>query len=115
MVLTIGVVAYSMIFPEIVMENDEKLKPEEGFPASFEGVMKVLRDDEREVCMAIWKKGGTALQNDVRWMTGLSKVKTHRVVARLASRGVITVRKEDRRNRLSLAPWLCKNTKDKNP
>jgi len=115
MFLTVGVVAYAMIFPEIVLEKDEKINPEEGLLASFEGVMKVLREDERKVCMTLWKEGGTALQNDVRWTTGLSKVKTHRVVARLASRGVITVRKEDGRNRLSLAPWLCKNTEDKNP
>ncbi len=113
MFLTIGVVAHSMIFPEIVLGKDEKLNPEEGFQDSFEDVMKVLREDEKKVCMAIWKEGGTALQKDVRWMTGLSKVKTHRVVARLASRGVITVSKEDRRNRLSLASWLYKNSVDK--
>jgi len=114
MFLTIGVVAYSIIFPEILLEKDQKLNPEEGFLASFEGVMRVLREDERKVCMAIWKEGGTALQKDVRWVTGLSKVKTHRVVTRLASRGVIMVEKEDKGNRLSLASWLCKNTKDKN-
>jgi len=110
MFLTIGVVAYSMIFPEIVLEKDQNLNPEEGFLTSFEGVMKVLREDERKVCMALWKEGGTALQKDVRWITGLSKVKTHRVVARLASRGVITVDKGDKENRLSLASWLYKNS-----
>ena len=115
MFLTIGVVTYSIMFPEIVIEEDQKFNVEEGFPASFEGAMKVLREDEKEVCMAIWKEGGTALQKDVRWATGLSKVKTHRVVTRLASRGVITVRKEGNRNTLSLASWLYKNTSDKNP
>ena len=114
MFLTVGVVSYSIIFPGIVLEKDQKFNAEEGFPASFEGAMKVLREDEKEVCMAIWKEGGTALQKDVRWATGLSKVKTHRVVTRLASRGVITVRKEGNRNTLSLASWLYKNTSDKN-
>ena len=114
MFLTIGVVAYLMIFPEIVLETDQRPNPEEGLPDSFEGVMKVLREDEKKVCMAIWEEGGTALQKDVRWTTGLSKVRTHRVVARLASRGVVIVSKEDRRNRLSLAPWICKNTQEKN-
>ena len=113
MFLTIGIVAYSIIFPEIMVESDGKFNPEEGFPDSFEDVMKVLREDEKEVCMAIWKEGGTAMQKDVKWMTGLSKVKTHRVVSRLASRGVITVSKENRRNRLSLAPWLSRNTQEK--
>jgi len=114
MFLTIGVVTYSIIFPEIVLDKDQKLNDEEGAPASFEGAMKVLREDEKEVCMAIWKEGGTALQKDVRWATKLSKVQTHRVITRLASRGVITVRKEGGRNRLSLASWLYKNTSDKN-
>lgn len=111
MFLTVGVVAYSIIFPEI-MPEDQKLNSEEGFPESFDAVMKVLREDERQVCMALWKEGGTALQKDVTWMTGLSKVKTYRVSKRLASRGVITVSKDGRLNRLSLAPWLHKNTED---
>jgi len=114
MFLTIGVIAYSIIFPEIVLEKNQKLNSEEGFLTSFEGVMRVLREDERNVCMALWKEGGTALQKDVRWITGLSKVKTHRAVARLASRGVIMVEKGDKGNRLSLASWLYKNTRDKN-
>ena len=114
MFLTVVIVAYSIIFPEIVFE-DEKIGLEEGFPSSFEGVMKVLREDERKVCMAIWEEGGTALQKDVRWATKLSKVQAHRVVARLASRGVIIIRKEGNRNTLSLASWLCKNTAEKNP
>ena len=114
MFLTIGVIAYSIIFPEIVLEKNQKLNSEEGFLTSFEGVMRVLREDERNVCMALWKEGGIALQKDVRWITGLSKVKTHRAVARLASRGVIMVEKGDKGNRLSLASWLYKNTRDKN-
>lgn len=114
MFLTIGVVTYSIMFPEIVLE-DEKLNFEEGFPSSFEGVMKVLREDEKKVCMAIWEEGGAALQKDVRWATKLSKVRTHRIVARLASRGILSVTKEGNRNKLSLASWLYKNTSDKNP
>jgi len=116
MFLTIGIIAYLMIFPEIALEKDQKLNPpEEGFVAQFEDVMKVLREDERKVCMALWKEGGTALQKDVRWVTGLSKVKTYRVVSRLASRGVIAVEKNGKENRLLLAPWLYKNSTDKNP
>ena len=114
MFLTIGVVAYCTIFPEIVVEEAQPLTPEEGLSDSFEDVMKVLREDEREVCKAIWKAGGTAMQNAIRWATGFSKVKTHRVVARLASRGVVKVTKEGRRNRLSLVPWLYKNAQTAN-
>jgi len=114
MFLTLGIVAYSIIFPEIMIEEGENLNVEEGFPSSFEGVMKVLREDEKKVCMAIWEEGGTAMQKDVRWATKLSKVQAHRVVARLASRGVISVRKEGNRNTLSLASWLHRNTSDKN-
>jgi uncharacterized membrane protein len=115
MFLTLGIVAYSIIFPEIMIEEGENLNVEEGFPSSFEGVMKVLREDEKKVCMAIWEEGGTAMQKDVRWATKLSKVQAHRVVARLASRGVIIIRKEGNRNTLSLASWLNKNTAEKNP
>ena len=113
--LTIGVIAYSIMFHEIAPEKDQQLNSEEEFPTSFGAVMKVLSEDERKICMAIWKEGGTALQKDVKWRTGFSKVKIYRVTERLASRGVITVTKEDRRNRLSLASWLYKSTKDMNP
>lgn len=115
MFLTIGVITYLMIFPAIVLEKDQKLNLEGGSLTSFEGVMKVLHEDERKVCMALWKEGGTALQKDVKWITGLSKVKTHRAVTRLASRGVVTVEKKDKENLLSLASWLYKNNADKNP
>ncbi len=113
MFLTIGVVTYSVIFPET---SEEKQKPssEEGFSAAFQAVMRVLQEDEKEVCRAILKEGGTVLQKDVRYMTGLSKVRTYRVSKRLTDRGVITISKDGRLNRLSLAPWLCQNTKDKN-
>ena len=103
------------MFHEIAPEKDQQLNSEEEFPTSFGAVMKVLSEDERKICMAIWKEGGTALQKDVKWRTGFSKVKIYRVAERLASRGVITVTKEDRRNRLSLASWLYKSTKDMSP
>lgn len=116
MFLTVGIITCLMIFPEIVLEKDQKLNPpEEGFVDHFEDVMKVLREDERKVCMALLKEGGTALQKDVRWVTGLSKVKTYRVVSRLANRGVIAVEKNGKENRLLLAPWLYKNSANKNP
>jgi hypothetical protein len=115
MFLTVGIITYLMILPEIVLEKDQKLNSEEGFVDHFEDVMKVLREDERKVCMALLKEGGTALQKNVRWVTGLSKVKTYRVVSRLASRGVIAVEKNGKENRLLLAPWLYKNSANKNP
>lgn len=114
MFLTIGVVTYSLIFHETVPEEEQRLDSEEGFSAAFQAVMRVLQEDEKEVCRAIWKEGGTVLQKDVRYMTGLSKVRTYRVSKRLANRGVITSSKDGKLNRLSLAPWLYQNTKDKN-
>lgn len=114
MFLTIGVVTYLMIFPKVAPEEEHEFNREEGSSKAFEAVLKVLREDEKKVCEAIWKEGGTVLQKDVRWMTGLSKVRTYRVGKSLASRGIITVSKDGRLNRLSLAPWLYGNTTDKN-
>lgn len=112
MFLTIGVVTYSIIFPGITVGEDDESNSQDGLSASLSGVMRVLREDERDICMAIWKEGGTALQKDVRWTTGLTKVKTHRAVTRLVGRGVITVRKEGNRNKLLLASWLFKSIPD---
>ena len=112
MFLTIGVVAYLIVYPEIVLGVNKNFNSEQQHSSSFEDVMKVLREDEKKICLALQKEGGSAMQNDVRWATGLSKVKTHRVVARLAGRGVIRVVKEGRKNRLSLASWLYVTSKN---
>ena len=51
---------------------------------------------------------GKYLQKYIRKEAGLSRLKTHRVVARLAERGLITLEKTGNTNEVRLAEWLKK-------
>jgi len=70
--------------------------------------LRVLNEDERKVIEALVAEDGTMLQKDIRWKTGLSRVKTHRILFRLAKRGIVSAEKYYNTNRITLADWLTK-------
>jgi uncharacterized membrane protein len=49
---------------------------------------------------------GKYLQKFIVKETGLSKLKTHRIVSRLAERGIVTAVSSGNTNEVSLSPWL---------
>jgi len=114
------VVGYRIAFPEIKTEKTEQVegKVAEGAEPvervqSLNAVMHVLSEDERKVVEAVASAGGEAmLQKDIRWKTGLSRVKVHRVLARLSQRGIVKVEKYYNTNKIALADWLTKTTKE---
>ncbi len=105
LVVVIAIVAYVAIFPEIKTASSLRnyTAPTQG---GFDAVMRVARPDEREVLEALRTSGGICLQRDITLKTGLTKLKTHRIVARLAERGIVVVRKQGKTNEISLADWL---------
>jgi len=74
-------------------------------------VLRVLNDDEKKVIKTLVAEGGTMLQKDIRWKTGLSRVKTHRILFRLAKRGIVSAEKYYNTNKITLADWLTKEKK----
>ena len=64
------------------------------------------RADERKVVDALLKSGGSMLQKDISWKTGFSRVKTHRVLARLIRRDVVASEKYYNTNRITLSNWI---------
>ena len=50
------------------------------------------------------------LQKDIRWKTGLSRVKTHRILHRLAKRGIVSAEKYYNTNKITLADWLTRES-----
>jgi len=112
LVVAVGVLGYALIFPELA---DEKSKQEpssipmvEKEEPALDAVLRVLNDDERKVIETLVAGGGTMLQKDIRWKTGLSRVKTHRILFRLAKRGVVSAEKHYNTNKITLADWLTK-------
>lgn len=69
-------------------------------------VMRVVKPDERTALQLLKTRGGICLQKDITNMTGLGKLKTHRIVARLAERGIVEVKKAGNTNQISVPAWL---------
>ena len=103
-----GVVYYAA-FPEIRTGSGAAVPAAvaEAEPQMSWGVlMRTSKPEERKVLEVLASHGGTYLQKFVVKESGLSKLKTHRIVSRFAERGVISVKKSGNTNEVSLAPWL---------
>ena len=108
-ILGIAGVAYFFFFPEIrntsqisqTMVNQEKRNP-----SSYESVLKTLNEDEQKVLNVLKKHNGKYLQKNIRNEAKLSRLKTHRVLARFAERGIVTLQKSGNTNEVTLAEWL---------
>ena len=69
-------------------------------------VMRVVKPDERVALEVLRNSAGVCLQKDITYKTGLSKLKTHRIIARLAERGIIQVRRVGKTNEIRVPSWL---------
>ena len=113
LVLVVAVLGYALVFPEL---SDEKPKQKpsvqtvEKEESALDAVLRVLNDDERKVIEILVAEEGTMLQKDIRWKTGLSRVKTHRILFRLAKRGIVSAEKYYNTNKITLADWLMKES-----
>jgi len=114
LVVAVAVLGYSLIFPEFTGEKPKQeafSKPAvEKEETALEAVLRVLNEDEKKVIETLVAGGGTMLQKDIRWKTGLSRVKTHRILFRLAKRGVVSAEKYYNTNKIALADWLTKKS-----
>jgi uncharacterized membrane protein len=106
-------VAYYLVYPQIRMGTLQQppvtLTTAEGSDISaYESVSKTLTNEEREVISALQNHNGTYLQKYIKAETGLSRLKTHRIIARLANRGIVSLEKVGNTNQVTLADWLNK-------
>jgi len=104
---SVGLLAYLALFPEIKETPPaEKMLPKEPEPQSLSTIVKVLREDERKVVELLTEAGGTMLQRDIARKTGFSRVKTHRILHRLAGRRIVNASKHYNTYQITLADWL---------
>lgn len=103
--------AYAIAYPSIKYSTNSSR--EDALPTAasasvdpMEIVMRVVRPDERRALEILRSSGGTCLQKDITYKSGLSKLKTHRIVARLAERGIVEVRKVGKTNEITVPAWL---------
>ena len=69
-------------------------------------VLKTLKPEERSIVNVLDAHGGTYLQKYITREAGLSRLKTHRVVAALSERGIVQVEKYGNTNQVKLAKWF---------
>ena len=119
-VTVVGVsgLVYSFAFPEIktsralnqTIVSSNKISVSEKAPEKvatpFESELKTLTNDERKVIEVLSAHNGRYLQKHIRNDTGLSRLETHRIVARLAEHGVVSLEKTGNTNTVLLANWL---------
>jgi uncharacterized membrane protein len=89
--------------PEVKVEQEQKAAC-----TPLESIVKTLSDEERKVIEVLNAHNGKYLQKYIRNEAGLSRLQTHRIVARLAERGIVTLRKTGNTNQVLLADWLKK-------
>jgi len=69
-------------------------------------VLRTLKPDERRVVGVLDAHGGTYLQKYITKEAGLSRLKTHRVIASLSERGIVHAEKRGNTNEVSLVQWF---------
>ena len=95
----VGVI-YFLVLPEIKNYASGNVKD------TTSVVLRTLKPDERKVVNVLYAHGGTYLQKFITKETGLSRLKTHRVVAALSERGIVHVEKKENTNEVSLVKWF---------
>jgi uncharacterized membrane protein len=108
-IVSIGGLVYFLVFPEIktthAVASAEQLSSQNSATA-YDAIVKTLTDEERKVIQVLTAHDGKYLQKYIRKEAGLSRLKTHRIVARLAERGIVTLKKSGNTNEVLLANWL---------
>jgi hypothetical protein len=69
-------------------------------------VLRTLKPEERKVVVVLDAHGGTYLQKYITKEAGLSRLKTHRVVAALSERGIVHAEKRGNTMEVTLVKWF---------
>ncbi len=104
-------VGYYLAFPEIRSEpaqprEQQRVEEPESPGVSWEVLMRTAKPEEKKVLEVLASHSGRYLQKFIVKESGLSRLKTHRILSRFAERGIVVAEKSGNTNEISLAPWL---------
>jgi len=112
LVFPLLVVAFVLAGYRLLLPQIDRTGMNETAPTNYrDAVLRLLKDDERKLVEALAKSGGVAYQRDLQYAIGFSKVKTHRVIARLAERRLVEVTPAGKTNQIRIPTWLVEETK----
>ena len=108
-------VSYYLLYPQIrvgtagviqTTQNIAATQPATNGTTAYESVAKTLTEEERKIIEVLNIHQGKYLQKYIRNETGLSRLQTHRIIARLADRGIVSLEKIGNTNQVYLSSWL---------
>jgi uncharacterized membrane protein len=108
-IISAGGLIYFFMFPQIKSDQsaiNSAQSSSENATAAYEAVVKTLTDEEHKVIQVLTVHDGKYLQKYIRKEAGLSRLKTHRILSRLAAREIVTLRKFGNTNEVILSDWL---------
>jgi hypothetical protein len=85
-----------------LMEERMEVK-EQSMKRNTDLLLRFLGEDERMVVSRLLESRGRLPQSEITRIRGLSKVKAHRIVKRLAARGIAQIEKQGKTNVVTLA------------
>ena len=94
-------IASSKVDPQAEVPSDPSLPKE-----SWTTLLRTSKPEEKLVLDVLSAHDGVYLQKLIVKETGLSKLKTHRIISRLAERGIVTASKSGNTNEVRLSSWL---------
>jgi uncharacterized membrane protein len=74
--------------------------------SACEVLLKTMTPEEQKVLNVLMAHQGKYLQKYVSKEAGLSRLRTHRIIARFAQRGIVTVKQFGNSNEVLLAEWV---------
>jgi uncharacterized membrane protein len=81
--------------------------------STCEVLLKTMTPEEQKVLTVLTAHQGRHLQKYVGKEAGLNRLKTHRIIARFAQRGIVTVKQYGNTNEIFLSDWV-QNSKAQN-
>jgi hypothetical protein len=73
---------------------------------SWSMLMRTSKPEEKRILEVLSAHNGVYLQKLIVKESGLSKLKTHRIISRFAERGIVNATKSGNTNEVRLSPWL---------
>ena len=115
-VVAFVVLSYLIAFPPIKYSENVALPAASPMPNHqfdpLDILTRVSKPEERAVLDVLRNSGGSCLQKDIVFKTGLTKLKVHRIIVRLSEREIVQVKKMGKTNEVRVPGWLMQNHSD---
>jgi membrane protein insertase Oxa1/YidC/SpoIIIJ len=110
-VVSVAALIYFLIFPELKIgqtKTQRNISEKKSKAQPIETIRKTLNSDEQKILEVLENHKGKYLQKYLGKEAGLSRLRTHRILARFTERGIVTLEKKGNTNEVKLEDWLKK-------